>query len=254
MRSTSLSEELGRRVRAAREAAGLGVGDLAREAGLSRRYVTETEAGRANPSLSVLARLADALGVALPALLDFAPRARAPERIALVGLRGAGKSTVGRALALHLEVPFLELDREVERLAGLSLGELFEWHGADAFHRFEGEALERLLASGERVVLAAGGSIIEDAANWSRLLESSRTVWLRATPEEHMARVVGQGDERPMRDRPRALAELEALLERRRAQYERCDITIETSGRTPSEVVRAIVNRLQGFARAAEDV
>ncbi len=248
MGSTSLLFELGRRIRAARQASGLSLAELARRAGVSRRYATEAEAGRANPSVLVLARLADALGIGLASLFEPAShRPRAAERLALVGLRGAGKSTVGRLLALELEVPFLELDHEVERLAGLSLAEIFDLHGAEAFHRFEGLALENLLASGERVVLAAGGSITDAPATFQRLLDTCRTVWLRAKPTEHIARVLGQGDGRPMRDRPRALAELETLLEGRRRHYERCDAVVETSGREPAEVARRVFDAVAPF-------
>ncbi len=241
----SLLLALGRRVRALRVAAGLSAAELARLAGLSRRYVTETEAGRANPTVGVLARLGEALGMGLPELLDLDLRVREPERVALVGLRGAGKSTVGRHLALALEAPFRELDEAVEHLAGLDLAQIFALHGSDGFHRFEAEALERLLAGGERAVLAVGGSIVEAPATFQRLLDTCRTVWLRAQPEEHLLRVLGQGDERPVRGRPRAMAELRALLARRELTYARCEFGVHTTGREARDVAAEILALLQ---------
>lgn len=239
--------ELGRRLRRARERAGLSLTETAGTAGVSRRYVTEAEAGRANPSVLVLLRLARALRVGLPDLLsieDSGGGARAGERLALVGLRGAGKSTVGRRLARRLEVPLIELDRRVEELAGLSLGEIFDLYGSVGFHRWEAEALERVLAEGERMVIATGGSIAARETTFARLRATCRTIWLRATPEEHYQRVAEQGDRRPMRDRPRAMDELRALLVEREPLYRRCELIVDTSGRTPDEVADEILARV----------
>ncbi|QDU67124.1 shikimate kinase [Engelhardtia mirabilis] len=233
--------ELGRRLRAARQAEGYSVAELADRADLSRRYLTDAEAGRANPSVLVLLRLAKALGTSLAGLVDIPLRERLAERVALVGLRGAGKTTVGRQLALALEVPFVELDESVERSAGLPLGQLFDLHGAESFQRYLRDALEAVLAQGERLVLAAGGSIADDEQVFSRLLETSRTVWLAADPREHYDRVAAQGDLRPMAGRPRAFDELEQLLERRRPAYERCELKVDTSGQTPEEVTEQIL-------------
>ncbi|MEZ5978501.1 MAG: shikimate kinase [Planctomycetota bacterium] len=236
--------ELGRRLNEARRRAGLSVAALATRAEVSRRYLTDAEAGRANPSVLVLARLARELGTTLSALVDLPVVHRPSERIALVGLRGAGKSTVGRRLALALEVPFVELDQEVERAAGMRLAQVFELHGPETFQRFQAEALERVLARGERLVLAAGGSIAEAGSSFERLLATCRTVWLTARPEEHFARVAQQGDLRPMHGRPRALQELVGLLERRRPVYSRCEVTVTTTERTPETVVAEILSVL----------
>lgn len=233
-------DELGRRLRAARLAAGKTVTEAAREAGVSRRHWTETEAGRANPSILVLARQARAAGVRLSQLVDLSLSGSGPGRIALVGLRGAGKSTVGRLLARRLERAFVELDRRVEELAGMTLGEIFELHGAEVFHRFEAEALESVLREGERIVIATGGSIVASEPTFERLLETCRTVWLRADPEEHLHRVVEQGDRRPMRGNPRAMEELRAILVQREEAYARCDLTVDTTGLSPEEVARSI--------------
>ena len=219
--------QFAQRLRAAREDSGLSVTELAGRASLSRRYLTEAEAGRANPSLLKLTALANALEVDLATLVAGAPRRI--ERVALVGLRGAGKTTLGRRLALELEVPFIELDERVEELAGLSLAEVFDLHGVRRFRELEAEALEDVLSKeGERVVLATSGSVIDSPGTWARVQETCRTVWLRAEPEEHMRRVLDQGDRRPMRDRPRAMEELRELLRERGDRYGQCDWAVPT--------------------------
>ncbi len=236
-------DELGLRLREARRESGLSLSDLAREAGVSRRYVTEAEAGRANLSLLKLAELAHALGVELGDLCRIRITSTV-ERVALIGLRGAGKSTIGPRLASELDAPFIELDRRVEEAAGMALAEIFNVHGEAGFHRFESEALERVLGEGERVVLAAGGSIVTSPASFRRLLSSCRTVWLRARPADHIQRVRDQGDLRPMMDRPGAMSELEAILAAREPQYRRCEFAVDTSERGVDETVREIVARL----------
>jgi len=232
---------LGLRLRRARERADKSLSAVAREADVSRRYLTEAEAGRANPSILVLARLASALGITLGSIVDLELRTRPSERIALVGLRGAGKSTLGRALSLELESPFVELDERIEKIAGLSLAEIFDLHGTAAYRRFEGEALEEVLAEGERCVIATGGSIVTHPENFARLLETCRTVWLRATPEAHYSRVLAQGDQRPMQNRPRAMEELESLLEKRAPLYRRCEINLDTAEADTPSLVRQLV-------------
>lgn len=234
---------LGQSLRSAREAAGLGVSGLAAAAQVSRRHVTEAEAGRANLSIAKLAALADALDVRLPRLLDFELGPARHGRIALVGLRGAGKSSVGRKLALALEAPFVELDQRVEELAGLSLAALFELHGEAGFRALEAEALEKVLAEGERVVLATGGSLVNSTATFARLRKTCHTVWLRAAPQEHYERVLAQGDSRPMRGRPRALDELRELLAQREPLYRRAATTVDTSNKTVDEVVHLLAQR-----------
>jgi XRE family aerobic/anaerobic benzoate catabolism transcriptional regulator len=244
MQEAAFLRELGRRIRQARLERGLSLAALALRAEVSRRYLTDLEAGRANPSLLLLAGLSAALARPLTEWVDIPLRSRSAERIALLGLRGAGKSTVGRRLALVLEVPFIELDQEVERLAGLSLGALFELHGAAGFQRLAREALEKVLASAERLVLAVGGSAVEDPELFERLRTTCRTVCLLAEPAEHFERVLRQGDLRPMQDRPRAFAELEDLLERRRALFARCDLVLSTSKRSPESVAESLLGWL----------
>lgn len=227
MDEQALLSELGRRLRAARERRGSTLSDLAREAGLSRRYLTDAEAGRANLSVVKLFALCGSLGLRPRDLLDLDPPRRG--RVALVGLRGAGKSTIGRKLALALEAPFVELDQRIEELAGLSLAAIFELHGTGGFRRLEAEALEKVLSEGERLVVATGGSIVTSETTFERLLGTCHTVWLKARPEDHYARVLSQGDQRPMRGRPRALEELTALLAAREPQYSRCETVVDTS-------------------------
>jgi len=241
IRGQGFLRELAQRVRSRRERAALGVSEAARQAGVSRRTWTEVEAGRANPSILVLLGIADALGETPADLLDGLGRGRHRERLALVGLRGAGKSSVGRALARRLECPFLELDEHVEALAGMPLSEVFALHGAGAFHRYEAEALERVLGSGERVVLATGGSIVDAPGTFQRLRETCRTVWLKASPAEHFRRVIEQGDRRPMANRPRAMEELEQLLASRAEAYAACDLAIDTDGRSPEEIAADVL-------------
>ncbi|HJP01490.1 MAG TPA: shikimate kinase [Planctomycetota bacterium] len=238
------------RLRDARQGAGLSVTELALRAGLSRRTLTEAEAGRANPSLVKLAALAAGLGVPLGELLDLPLSTYRGERLALVGLRGAGKSSVGRLLARSLEVPLVELDACVEERAGLTLAEIFDLHGERRFRELEAEALEQVLARGDRMVLATGGSIVASAATYARLLHTCRTVWLRARPEEHFQRVLDQGDRRPMTNRPRAMEELRGLLEEREPLYGRCEHALDTSGRDVEEVAAEVLARI---ARAAGD-
>lgn len=236
---------LGQRVRSLREERGLALAELARDADVSRRYLTDLEAGRGNPSVLVLLRLARSLQSSVAQLTDVSVRTRAARRVALLGLRGAGKSTVGRLLARRLEVPFVELDRRVEEVAGLSLGEIFDLHGSAGFQRFEQEALERVLGEGEALVLSTGGSLVDHAQSFDRLLETCRAVWLRARPEDHFGRVMAQGDRRPMADRPRAMEELIEILQRREPAYGRAEMTVDTHGRSPEEVADLVVAGLR---------
>jgi XRE family transcriptional regulator, aerobic/anaerobic benzoate catabolism transcriptional regulator len=240
-REQALLTELGRRLRSSREGGGWSVSEVARRAGVSRRTLTEAEAGRANLTVLMLARLARVLRAPLGELCDLPLGAVQGERLALVGLRGAGKSTVGRQVALALEVPLVELDARVEALAGMTLSELFDLRGASTYRRLEREALEEVLSEGQRVVLVAGGSIVQDAANFARLREAARTVWLRASPEEHLTRVLDQGDGRPSAGRPRAMEELRDILARRGPLYALCDLEVDTSGRAPDEVVAEVL-------------
>ncbi|MEK6244794.1 MAG: helix-turn-helix transcriptional regulator [Pseudomonadota bacterium] len=229
--------QLGERVRAWRNGHGMTRKALAAASGVSERYLAQLEAGQGNISVLLLRKVAQAMHVAVENLVRETPdQDPARRRIALLGLRGAGKSTLGAKLAASLGIPFVELDSEVEREAGSTLGEVFAMYGQEAFRRFERRALERVLRTHETAVIAAGGSLVTDPDSYRLLLDQCHTVWLKARPEEHMNRVIAQGDMRPfegkMRGRSAALEEIRKLLADRDRLYSRADLTIETSGRS----------------------
>lgn len=251
--------------------------DLSRQSRVSERYIAQLEGGQGNVSILLLRRIARALGIGVEELVG--PRAergverllleqvvaQLPEgrlaaarelllrtlgreeaaqrnrRIALIGLRGAGKSTLGRMLAARLGIGFVELDREVEREGRMELSDIFAVHGQEGFRRLERAALQRLVAEGGAAVIATGGGIVAEAASFEFLLDTCVTVWLRASPEEHMRRVVEQGDTRPMRDNRRAMEDLRAILASRETLYAKADATVDTSGRTPEESLSALL-------------
>src|SRR5688572_17987118 len=224
---------LGERVRSWRGANGMTRKALAAASGVSERYLAQLEAGQGNISVLLLRKVARAMGVPVESLAREAPDHEADgRRVALLGLRGAGKSTLGAKLAAALGVPFIELDREVEREAGAALGEVFALYGQEAYRRFERRALERVLRANEAAVIAAGGSLVTDPDTYRLLLDHCRTIWLKAKPEEHMNRVIAQGDMRPFKGRSAALDEIRKLLADRDRLYSRADITIDTSGRS----------------------
>jgi XRE family aerobic/anaerobic benzoate catabolism transcriptional regulator len=225
--------QLGERVRAWRNGRGMTRKALAAASGVSERYLAQLEAGRGNISVLLLRKVAQAMHVSVESLARENPdQHQARRRIALLGLRGAGKSTLGTKLAAALGIPFVELDSEVEREAGAKLGEVFAMYGQEAFRRFERRALERVIRSNEAAVIAAGGSLVTDPDTYRLLLDNCRTVWLKAKPEEHMNRVIAQGDMRPFKGRAAALDEIRATLADRDRLYSRADVTIETSGRS----------------------
>lgn len=275
---------MGHRVRELRTALGMTRKELAAASDVSERYVAEVELGRGNVSVLILRQLAEALGVspallltapdaadgdraALVRLIEQAPAAALPRlrrllertfvaeesarvrRIALIGLRGAGKSTLGRQLARHARVPFIELDAEIERAAGTPLSEIFLLYGQPGYRRYERECLERVLAAHPAFVLAAGGSIVTEPSTYELLLQRCRTVWLQARPEEHMARVVEQGDMRPMAGQVQAMNDLKRILVSRNALYARADATLNTGGQTVAQSLEA----LRALCRPAAD-
>ena len=258
---------IGARLFGLRRAAGLSRRALSIRADISERYLAQLEGGTGNASVSVLARLAEALDTPLGELLaepdplvpllrkatldqrtDIArilgPGKARDGRIALVGLRGAGKSTLGPLLAARLGLPFRELNAEIAQDAGMPAGEVMALYGEAAYRRRERAALERL-AEGPPLVLTAAGGIVADAETYNLLLAQFLTIWLRATPEEHMTRVRAQGDERPMQGNPQAMAELRAILDARTTAYARARLMVDTSGRTPQQILKLIQTDLR---------
>ena len=271
---------LGDRVRQTRARRGMTRKVLARDSGVSERYLAEIEGGKGNISVLILRQLARALDVPMNVLLfdgvepplefvhtvEFLRRLSAEEmkqarmlllqqfggidlaarheRIALIGLRGAGKSTLGKMLAERLEMPFLELDRLIEQESGLTLNLIFDFHGQAGFRRWERRCLEQVIERHPRFVLATGGSLVSEPATFERLLSSCFTIWLQAAPEEYMQRVISQGDLRPMADNREAMVDLKRILKERKPLYSKADLTIDTRGHTPEGSFEALIQRL----------
>ena len=257
---------IGREVRRNRAKRGMTRRQLAQASATSERYLAQIESGVGNPSVSVLRAIAQALDLRTSALLPepgapsaargavFELLAQVPEgelpalakeiaahvalpgsadrarRIALVGLRGAGKSTLGRMLAQHLGWSFIELDRRVEEDYGASIPDLIEMAGTATFRRHERSALERVIAEHEAAIITTAGGIVSNPETYALLLRRTHTVWIKARPEEHMSRVMAQGDFRPMAQNRQAMADLVAILEARRADYARAEAEVDTSG------------------------
>ncbi len=270
---TALLKAVGDQVRALRTGAGLTVREFAGRAELSVRFVHQVEAGEGNISIAGLSRIAAALGrtihelipppaeegsirfqswlllsrsseeelYALKRWLDGRTGRDSPRFIALIGLRGAGKSTVGPPLARRLKGEFVELDSRIEQAAGMSLGEIFMIHGEDYYRRLEREELARLFSQSAGCVLAPGGSIVTDPTSWDMIRQRCFTIWLHATPDEFMRRLRRQGDTRPMRGNPSAMAELKSILSRRQPLYAQADLTIRTSSKSPGSVIAQIL-------------
>jgi len=244
---SSLLATVGARVRSTRERLGLSRRELTARSGVSERFLAQLESGQGNISLTRFAEVAAALETTPSELLagaGVARRSTAP--VALLGVRGAGKSTIGEQLAKRLGARFVEVDLRIEQIAGLRLGEIFEMHGEAYYRRLEREVLAQLLAETRPLVLAAGGSIVNDPSNYGMLRERARTVWLRARAEDHWNRVVQQGDQRPMGHNPHAFAELRALLTARESLYASAHHVVDTSGRSVDEVVEAVAAAVGG--------
>jgi XRE family aerobic/anaerobic benzoate catabolism transcriptional regulator len=262
---------LGERVRMLRNQRGITRKALAAHARVSERYLAQLEAGLGNCSIVLLRRIARALSVPVTQLVQqaadppldltllsqFLERLPAPalaearelllrhfgevsddlrrRRIALIGLRGGGKSTLGALLAERLGVPFIELDREIERRSGATLSEIFEMFGQETFRRSEREALDDVLRRHPNFVIATSGSIVTEPGTLELLLSSCFTVWVRADPEEHMRRVMAQGDMRPMANSARAMEDLVSILKSREPLYAKAETALITTGKTPEQ-------------------
>jgi XRE family aerobic/anaerobic benzoate catabolism transcriptional regulator len=238
MSETAYLSTLGERVRAWRTEHGMTRKALSQASGVSERYLAQLEAGEGNISVLLLRKVARAMAVPVEELVreDSTPQ----KSIALIGLRGAGKSTLGAKLAESMKIAFVELDREVEKEAGAELGEVFAMYGQEAFRRFERRALDRVLGQHERAVIATGGSLVTDPGTYKLLLARCTCVWLKASPEEHMARVIAQGDMRPFKGRSAALDEIRKLLADRDRLYARADLTVDTSGKTLKQTLNEL--------------
>jgi XRE family aerobic/anaerobic benzoate catabolism transcriptional regulator len=258
---------LAKTVRAARSRKGVTRRQLAHEAGVSERKLAQLEMGEGNISIVLLRRITNALNVSLNDLFvdEVAPRPEKrfiqnflehlPEhrmrdvaqkllreygedinlrwaRVALIGLRGAGKSTLGAKIAKEFKAPFIELDTEIEKDAGMPLAEIISLYGQSGYRRFEKRTLERVLQQFERVVMSVGGGVVSEKANYDYLLRNCFTIWIKAQPEEHMARVIAQGDFRAMENNNEAMEDLRRILEAREPFYQNADGIVDTSGET----------------------
>ncbi|MSR12990.1 MAG: helix-turn-helix domain-containing protein [Gammaproteobacteria bacterium] len=270
---------LGTRIRQARARRGMTRRALALHSEVSERYLAHLEGGEGNASFLVLRRVALALKLPLAELVDERPPASIEwalleqllkdqptaslqrirhqlqrevvhsehlrgARVALIGLRGAGKSTLGAQVAAHLDRPFIELDREIEVSAGASLEEIFLLYGQAGYRRHEMRCLQRLIEETPRCVIATGGSIVSEPATYSLLLTACTTVWLKASPEEHMARVVAQGDLRPMSGNAEAMDDLRHILLERADRYAQADFTLDTTGKSLTTTFTALLDLL----------
>lgn len=271
---------LGRRVRQLRNRKGMTRKMVAQEAEVSERHLAQIEAGEGNVSIVLLRRIVAALNVSLVELFasdseeraeqrairqflerlpshrlgevmsrlahDFGQEERARRnRIALIGLRGAGKSTLGSQLARERKVPFIELNREIERDTGMPLAEIFSFYGESGYRTIEHRTLERVLGKSERAILSVGGGVVAEKETYELLLSHCYTIWIQALPEEHMARVIAQGDFRPIAGNDRAMEDLRRILESREPLYRRADLYLNTSGESVEESFVKLKTALQ---------
>ena len=267
---------VGERVRLARARRGMSRKVLSKASGVSERYLAELERGAGNASLLVVRQIADALDIEPAELISDRterpidlilaihqlerlaseelaearrlltqrfgnPVGSAEGRIALVGLRGAGKTTLGQRAAQELSVPFVELDREVERASGMELAEIFATRGQATYRKLERQCLETVIERFDRVVIATGGSLVTEPATYHLLLSSCLVVWLSANPDEHMGRVIAQGDLRPMAEGPQAMDDLNIILASRTALYAKAGVEVKTSGKSEAQALDALL-------------
>lgn len=275
------SLEIAQRIRSARARAGFTRKQLALASGASERYLAHLEAGTGNPSVDMLMAVAEALGIAMADLLPLGGerdpvvaeaaqllRRLPPDRIrdvlagledrpdgldgkgrriALIGLRGAGKSSLGMALAERINAPFFEISKEIERRYGGSIGVLLDINGSAALRRYEADVLNEICRNYSLAVIAAPGAIVADGKLYDQLLRSAWTVWLQARPEDHMNRVVAQGDLRPLAGNRAAMNDLKNILAAREADYGRADARINTSAQDFDRTLDALQNLVASF-------
>jgi XRE family transcriptional regulator, aerobic/anaerobic benzoate catabolism transcriptional regulator len=271
---------LGKRVRQLRSVRGMTRKTVARESNVSERHLAQLEAGEGNVSIVLLRRIAAALNVSLVELFtaeankpaekqmiqrflerlpnhrleqvvvrltrDFSPGENARrQRIALIGLRGAGKSTLGAKLAEERAIPFIETDREIEKDSGIPLAEIFALYGQSGYRAIERRTLEKVLNENERAVLSVGGGVVSEKETFDYLLSHCYTVWIKARPEEYMRRVMAQGDFRAMAGNDHAMEDLWRILEAREPLYRQADMELDTSGSTVEESFSTLKATLQ---------
>jgi XRE family transcriptional regulator, aerobic/anaerobic benzoate catabolism transcriptional regulator len=271
---------LGKRVREARARRGMTRKQMAQDADVSERHLAQLESGEGNISVVLLRRIAAALDVplaelfaaeraepaakqtirrvleGLPAnhldevsarlLREFgADQAKRNARIALIGLRGAGKSTLGKLLARELEAPFIELDREIEKDAAMALDEIFSLYGQTGYRRIEKRTLARVLDERDRGVISVGGGVVSEKETYAQLLANCLTIWIKAQPEEHMSRVIAQGDFRAMAENDEAMDDLRRILLAREPDYQKADMCLDTSGESVEQSFVKLKQSLQ---------
>jgi XRE family aerobic/anaerobic benzoate catabolism transcriptional regulator len=277
-------EMLGERVRAARSRKRISRKALAQVSGVSQRYLAQIEGGAGNMSILLLRRVAEALDHKIEWLvgeedpdtsealsvmslyrgasneqrtrvLDILdsqkPGLRRARRVAFIGLRGAGKSTIGRRTADRLGLPFVELNQVIERASGMPAGEVIALYGQEGYRRLEKQSVERLAATHEEIVVAVAGGIVSEPETFNHLLRHYHTIWLCARPEEHMARVRAQGDERPMAGNPAAMEALRNILTSREALYARAEARVSTSRKSIEQTLAEVLLAIErhGFLR-----
>ena len=273
---------LGRRVRELRNRRGMTRKMMAREADVSERHLAQLEVGEGNISILLLRRIASTLHVPLAELFAAEAQGRAElveiqsflsrvpaerlkdlavrlerefgrdgderrKRIALIGLRGAGKSTLGEMLARELNVPFVELDREIESDMGMPLAEIFSLYGQGEYRSVERRTLERVLRENERAVIAVGGGVVSERETYDLLLARCHTIWISARPEEHMARVIAQGDLRAMAGNKEAMDDLRTILASREPFYRRADARVDTAGKSVEQSLEELKIAVKEF-------
>lgn len=259
---------VGKRVRQTREQKGMSRRALSESSGVSQRYLAQLESGSGNISIALLFKVAAAFGrtpdwflgeddpwdaeqFELATMLRSASADQKHQilnilnsagesddkqsRVCLIGLRGAGKSSLGQILAKQLGFGFQELNDHVEQVSGLAVSEIMALYGQEGYRKLELQGLETVISNNRSVVLAVGGGIVSEPETFSLLLKNFHTIWLKAAPEDHMQRVREQGDERPMAGNPKAMSDLKSILTSRLALYSRANLSVDTSGRALEE-------------------
>ena len=276
--STHLLKSVGERVKSARKNLKFSRKKLSENSGVSQRYLAQLEHGDGNISLRLLFKVTRALNLkieqvvaplnekgsefthalgllnnatptqcnkVIELLASMAKDGSKSNRIALIGLRGAGKSTLGKLASAALNIPFLELNGKIEEASGISIPEVFSLYGDEGFRRLERQSLDQTTGTHDTVILAVGGGIVSNPETFNALLNNYHTIWLQADPDDHMARVRAQGDERPMAGNPDAMNDLQQILSRRKSDYQRADAAVNTAHSTPSESLIKLLSAIE---------